>query len=199
MLWQWWVSIPCTAPGDHIPSRCGITPGITPHNVQVQAGLDVGLLHVEQHGHDPWDRNGSWPLSSELYPPSSVSSSCITLPDIPLQYCNREKVRNRNQWSGTSLLVICTRRRVDRGEIYQPMPPIPRFPPAFPPLWLRRDWHCSSGAREVGKKSIFTDAQGDGLPGNIRGSLWFKPPQEIGQVRRSIGWNRLLLFILIFF
>ncbi len=25
------------------------------------------------------------------------------------------------------------------GRIYRPMPPIPRFPPDFPPRWLRRD------------------------------------------------------------
>ena len=53
MLWRWWVSIPCTAPGDHVPSQCGITQGITPHNAQVRAGLEVGLPHVERHGRDP--------------------------------------------------------------------------------------------------------------------------------------------------
>jgi hypothetical protein len=51
-------------------------------------------------------------------------------------------------------------------------------------LLLRRTWGR--------QKSVSADARGDGLPGNTGGSLWFDPPPEIGWVRRSIGWNRLL-------
>ena len=76
--------------------------------------------------------------------------------------------------------------------------PHPRFPPNFPPLWLRRDRHCSSGAREIGKKSVSADARGDGLPGNTGGPLWFDLPPGIGWVRRSIGWNWLSIFFLFF-
>ena len=64
---------------------------------------------------------------------------------------------------------------------------------------LRRDWHCSSIAHEVGKKSVSREAWGDGLSGIAGGSNWFDPPPKKGWVGQSTQLRSALSFCLLFF
>jgi hypothetical protein len=61
--------------------------------------------------------------------------------------------------------------------------------PACPPPTVPAKLTLLVTAREMQPKSVSTEAQGDGLSGDTRGFVWFKPPPEICWIEWPSGFT----------